>query len=55
MSEVIAPVTVKPRPSKAPSGFGAGHAPSRQDSAGRMRSASRSRISTRTARSPQTR
>ena len=53
-SEVIAPVTVKLEPSKAPGGFGAGEF-GRQASAGRIRSASRSRISTRTARSPQTR
>src|SRR5262249_24604147 len=49
VSDVIAPVTTKLRPSKTPAGLGPG-APSRQDSAGRMRSASRSRISTRTAR-----
>jgi hypothetical protein len=47
-------VTVKPPPSTAPGGFDAGE-PGRQASAGRIRSASRSRISTRTARSPHTR
>src|SRR6187431_3064585 len=52
--DVIAPLTRKLRPSKKPSGFGPG-APSRHDSAGLMRSARRSRISTRTARSPQMR
>ena len=41
----------KPRPSNAPAGLLPGEA-SRQDSAGQIRSASRSRISTRTARSP---
>ena len=42
--------TVKPLPSKAPSNIGP--APSFQDSAGRIRSASRSRMSIRTARRP---
>src|SRR3979490_1990406 len=52
VSDVIAWVTVKQRPSTAPAGFSA--EASRQASAGRIRSASRSRISTRTARSPHT-
>src|SRR5262249_39927810 len=52
--DVIVPLTTKLRPSKKPSGFGPG-APSRHDSAGLMRSARRSRMSTRTARSPQMR
>ena len=54
VSDVMFTVTVKPPPSIAPGGFGAGE-PARHASAGRIRSASRSRISTRTARSPHTR
>src|SRR6266446_5439593 len=53
-SDVMAPVTVKPKPSVAPAGLGC-LPPERHASAGRMRSASRSKMSTRTARPPQTR
>ena len=48
--DIIGGVTVKPLPSKAPSGRAP--VPGFQDSAGRIRSASRSRMSMRTARRP---
>ncbi len=51
--DIIAGVTMKALPSKAPSGRAP--VPGRQASAGRIRSASRSRMSTRTARRPRLR
>ena len=48
--DIIAGVTMKAAPSKAPSGRAP--VPARQASAGRIRSARRSRMSTRTARRP---
>ncbi len=54
-SDVIDTVVTKPLLSAAPGGGGPGVTPGRYAIAGRIRSASRSRMSTRTARSPQTR
>jgi len=53
VSEVIAPVTKNARPSYAPAGRVL-LVPSRHANAGRIKSASRSKISTRIARAPQT-